>query len=150
MAKKIEPNLKERAIFLFNPRKGNEVFQERLKRERGAVTDAQSGPRMAATGYGNHGASTTINSLVGWLAGGGSAEDDVDLHGALLRKRSRDLYAGGGLARSGVTTMTTNVVGWGIQPKPKIDGEALGMTDEACDEWERIALREFALWAETW
>ena len=149
MAKKIEPNLKERAIFLFNPRKGNEVFQERLKRERGAVTDTQSGPRMAATGYGNHGASTTINSLVGWLAGGGSAEDDVDLHGALLRKRSRDLYAGGGLARSGVTTMTTNVVGWGIQPKPKIDGEALGMTDEACDEWERIALREFALWAET-
>lgn len=149
MANKHEPNWKERAIFLFNPKKGNEVFQERLRREHDAAADEQHSPRMAATGYGNHGASTTINSLVGWLAGGGSAEDDVDLHGATLRKRSRDLYAGGGLARSGVTTMTTNVVGWGIQPKPKIDGEALGMTDEACDEWERIALREFALWAES-
>ena len=149
MANKHEPNWKERAIFLFNPKKGNEVFQERLRREHDAAADEQRSPRMAATGYGNHGASTTINSLVGWLAGGGSAEDDVDLHGATLRKRSRDLYAGGGLARSGVTTMTTNVVGWGIQPKPKIDGEALGMTDEACDEWERIALREFALWAES-
>lgn len=105
--------------------------------------------RMAASGYGNHGASTLLNSLVGWLVGGGAAEDDIDLHGALLRKRARDLYAGGGLARSGPATLTTNVVGWGIQPKPKIDGELLGMSDEACDEWERKALKEFKLWAES-
>lgn len=148
MAKKIEPNLKERAVFLVNPKKGNDMFLKRIREERGAISDREQ-PRMAATGYGNHGASTTINSLLGWLPGGGSAEDDVDLHGALLRKRSRDLYAGGGLARSGIATMTTNVVGWGIQPKPKIDGELLGMSDEACDEWERTALREFALWAES-
>lgn len=145
--KKTEPNLKERAVFLISPRMGNEMYRKRLQDEKGKGERDQ--PRMAATGYGNHGASTTINSMIGWIAGGGSAEDDVDLHGALLRKRSRDLYAGGGLARSGIATMTTNVVGWGIQPKPKIDGELLGMTDEACDEWERIALREFALWADS-
>ncbi len=148
MSKKIEPNFKERAVFLFNPKMGNEMFQKRIREERGSVSEREQ-PKMAATGYGNHGASTTINSLLGWIAGGGSAEDDVDLHGALLRKRSRDLYAGGGLARSGIATMTTNVVGWGIQPKPKIDGELLGMSDEACDEWERNALREFNLWAES-
>lgn len=147
MARKIEPNLRERALFLFSPKRGNEAYLRRVREERKTQTDHS--PRMAATGYGNHGASTTLNSLIGWMAGGGSAEDDVDLHGATLRKRSRDLYAGGGLGRGGCSTLTTNVVGWGIQPKPKIDGDALGMTDEACDEWERLALREFNLWAES-
>lgn len=107
----------------------------------------RSGPMMA-NGYGNHGASRTLNSLVGWIASGGSAEDDIDLHGALLRQRARDLYAGGGLGRSGPATLVTNVVGWGIQPKPKIDGELLGMDDEACAAWERNAMREFRIWAE--
>lgn len=143
---KQDPNLRERALFLFSPKRANKVYRDRLLREGQQGGDGKS--RMAATGYGNHGASTTLNSMVGWLVGGGSAEDDIDLHGALLRQRARDLYAGGGLARSGPATLTTNVVGWGIQPKPKIDGEALGLTDEARDEWERNTLREFRLWAE--
>lgn len=148
MGKQYEMNLSERVVAVISPNRGEKMFAERVQRER-AKSGGKDNVRMAATGYGNHGASTTINSLVGWIAGGGSAEDDVDLHGATLRKRSRDLYAGGGLARSGVSTLTTNVVGWGIQPKPKIDGAALGMSDEACDEWEQNALREFALWSET-
>lgn len=143
---KQDPNLRERVLFLFSPKRANKVYRDRLLREGQNGSDGKS--RMAATGYGNHGASTTLNSMVGWLVGGGSAEDDIDLHGALLRQRARDLYAGGGLARSGPATLTTNVVGWGIQPKPKIDGEALGLTDEARDEWERNTLREFRLWAE--
>ena len=148
MAHKYTPNLRERALFLINPEKGNEAFLRRVKQER-ASQQQDNAPRMAATGYGNHGASTTLNSMIGWIAGGGSAEDDVDLHGATLRKRSRDLYAGGGLAKSGCATLTTNVVGWGIHPKPKIDGETLGMSDEACTEWERKTLKEFNLWAKS-
>lgn len=145
MKKKEQPNLRERALFLVSPELGNKRFLERIARER---TQQQPEKKsMAASGYGNHGASTTLNSLVGWIVNGGSAEDDIDLHGATLRQRARDLYAGGGLARSGPMTLTTNVVGWGIQPKPKIDGEALGMSDEACSEWERNTLREFNLWA---
>ena len=143
---KSEPNLRERALFLLSPKRGNEKFQERLRREAAESTDTPI--KMASTGYGNHGASRTLNSLVGWLAGGGSAEDDIDLHGSLLRQRARDLYAGGGLGRSGPATLTTNVVGWGIHPRPKIDRELLGLSDEACEEWERITLREFKLWAE--
>lgn len=149
---KAKPKLRERALFLFHPDAGNRAYRRRLAQEREAAGERAPslphGTRMAATGYGNHGASTTLNSLVGWLVGGGSAEDDSDLHGALLRARSRDLYAGGGLARSGIDVLTNNVVAWGIRPKPSIDGEALGMSEEACDEWERIALREFRLWAE--
>ena len=100
------------------------------------------------TGYGNHGASRYMNSMIGWLAGGGSATEDIDLHGSLLRIRARDLYAGGGLARSGINALRTNVVGIGIQPKPKIDGAVLHMSDEECREWERLTLQEFRLFAE--
>ena len=39
-------------------------------------------------------------------------------------------------------------MGWGIQPKPKIDGDFLGMADEAREEAERTIAREFRLWAE--
>ena len=98
--------------------------------------------------YGNHGASQTLNSMIGWVVNGGAAEDDIDEYGSTLRQRSRDLFDGGGLARSGPTTLTTSVVGWGIQPKPKIDGDFLGMSEELREETERNILREFKLWAE--
>lgn len=142
--KPVKPNLWERALYVAAPGKAREAFERRAARH-----GQSDRAKMAATGYGNYGASTTLNSMIGWIVNGGSAEDDIDLHGATLRKRARDLYAGGGLARSGPATLSTSVVGWGIQPKPKIDGEALQMSDEACDEWERKTLREFKLWAES-
>lgn len=103
-----------------------------------------SAPRMS---YGSHGASQTLNSMVGWIIDAGNAEDNIDLYSSTLRKRARDLYTGGGLARSGPETLTTSVVGWGILPKPKIDGDYLGMTDEAREEAEKAIAREFRLWA---
>lgn len=143
-----EPNFRERALFLVNPKRGSKAYNDRLTRENGAAKPDSGTPKKAVSYYGRHGASTTLNSMLGWLVGGGGAEDDVDLHGALLRKRARDLYAGGGLARSGPNTLTTNVIGWGNVPKPKIDGDLLKMSEEAVDEWERNTLREFKLWAE--
>lgn len=143
-----EVNLRERIAFALNPERGRKLYAERMSKERDEEKQHRGGEvRMAGTGYANHGASTTLTSLVGWIVGGGAAEDDLDLNGSTLRTRARDLYAGGGLARSGPSVLTTNVVGWGIQPKPKIDAEVLGMTDEAADEWERNTLREFRLWA---
>ena len=124
---KRDPTILERFINLFRGEKKTES------------------PRMS---YGKHGASQTLNSMVGWLVDAGNAEDDIDLFSSTLRKRARDLYAGGGLARSGPQSLTTSVVGWGIQPKPKIDGEFLGMTDDEREEAERQIVREFRLWAE--
>jgi lambda family phage portal protein len=143
-----DPTFRERALFLFNPTKGNEVYRERIKREREQeATEGQTAaaPRMS---YGSHGASQTLNSMVGWIIEAGNAEDNIDLYSSTLRQRSRDLYAGGGLGRSGPQALFTAVVGWGIQPKPKIDGDFLGMADEAREEAERTIAREFRLWAE--
>lgn len=142
----MEPNFVERALYLISPKAGEHAYQKRVKaeKEKSGVQDVKN----AVSGYGRHGASGTLNSLIGWIVGGSDAEGDIDVHGSTLRKRARDLYAGGGLGRSGPATLTTNVVGWGIQPKPKIDGEALGLSEEECDAWERNTLREFQLWAE--
>lgn len=104
------------------------------------------GAKMAA-GYGGHGASTSKSSMLGWVLSGGAPEDDSDLNGALLRRRARDLDMGGGIARAAVGTETTTVVGTGLIPKPAIDYEALGLTEEAAKEWEKITKREFAFWA---
>jgi lambda family phage portal protein len=150
--KKQYPNMLERAVYFLSPEKGSGMFLKRLRKEQEIKTpaDTKTGgeAKMAVSGYGRHGASTTLNSLIGWLTGGGSAEDDIDVHGALLRERSRDLVAGGGLARSGINAMVTSVIGWGVQPKPKIDKDFLKLSDEAADAWEAQALREWKLWAE--
>lgn len=143
---KNEPTFRERALFLFNPKRGSKAYRERVKREREQEkTGEAAAPRMS---YGSHGASQTLNSMVGWIIDAGNAEDNIDLYSSTLRQRARDLYAGGGLGRSGPTALATAVVGWGIQPKPKIDGDYLGMTDEAREEAEQNILREFRLWAE--
>ncbi len=144
-------NLRERLTSIINPQKGVERYRTRLEEERRErVKETVDAVRQAsASGYRYHGASTTKNSLIGWITGGGSAEDDIDLQGSTLRIRSRDLYAGGGLGRGAPSTMVTNVVGWGIRPKPKIDRELLGLSEEAAAEWEKAALREFTLWAKT-
>ena len=115
------------------------------RRENPGARRSGNTPRMS---YGSHGASQTLNSLVGWIVDAGNAEDNIDLYSSTLRKRARDLYAGGGLARSGPKTLTTSTVGWGILPKPKIDGEFLGLSDEERAETEQAILREFRLWAE--
>ena len=147
MAKR-DPTLIERALYLVSPRRGNDAYNRRLRRDYpGEQRERRraSGPQMS---YADHGASGTLNSLIGWITNPGNAEDDIDLNSSKLRERARDLYEGGGLARSGPETLTTSVVGWGIHPKPEIDGEFLNMTDEAREEAERNILREFKLWAE--
>ena len=145
-----KPTFRERALYLVNPKKGNDAYNARLRKERAQEAPKENqraggGPRMS---YASHGASSTLNSLIGWIVDAGNAEDSIDLQSSKLRQRARDLYEGGGLARSGPETLTTSVVGWGIQPKPKIDGDFLGMTDEAREEAEQAILREWKLWAE--
>ena len=144
-----KPTFRERALYLVSPKRGSEAYRKRREQDQAHEQEvgrsSAAAPRMS---YGSHGASQTLNSMIGWVVDAGNAEDNIDLYSSTLRQRARDLYAGGGLGRSGPQTLTTSVVGWGIQPKPKIDGDYLKMTDEAREEAERNILREFRLWAE--
>lgn len=141
MINQVKANLLERALNVIAPAAAANAYQKRVRGMAGGVT--------MASGYGNHGASRTKNYALGWPARGGAPEDDIDLHGKLLRARARDLDAGGGLARAATRTMKTSVVGAKLMPKPEIDFVTLGMSEDAAMEWQRLAEREFALWAES-
>ena len=105
--------------------------------------------KILNSGYGNYGASHNKKSLIGWVHGGGSANEDIQSHLSTLRQRSRDLYAGVPLATGAVKTMRTNVVGAGLVLKSQIDYEFLGLTEEQAQQLESDIEREFALWAES-
>ena len=53
-----EPTFSERALFLFNPKRGTEAYRERLKREETQERQKSAAPKMS---YGSHGASQTLN-----------------------------------------------------------------------------------------
>ncbi|MFS0766047.1 phage portal protein [Peribacillus phoenicis] len=123
-----------------------------------AVISPQTGLKRASArkqlqvlnqGYGNHGASTKKKSLLGWLAGSGSALEDIEYNVDKLRGRSRDLYMGVPLATGALKTMRTNVIGSGLKLNAQIDYEYLNLTTDQADLWETQVEREFSLWAES-
>ncbi|MFH5187121.1 phage portal protein [Paenibacillus sp. TAB 01] len=102
------------------------------------------------SGYSHHGASRTKKSLLGWLFGGGSPNEDIIDNLDTLRQRSRDLYMGGAaLATGGIKTARTNIVGTGLRLKPAIDGDFLGLSDDEVQDLKRVIEREFNYWAES-
>lgn len=101
------------------------------------------------SGYGEYGANLVKKALKGWLVSGGSAQEDIHENLDTLRIRSRDLYMGVPLATGALKRYKTNVVGSGLTPKPILDGELLGLSDEQVEELEKQISREFALWADS-
>jgi lambda family phage portal protein len=106
------------------------------------------GGNVSASGYGNYGASRIKKGLLGWLYGGGSADEDIHAELQTLRERTRDLYMGVPIATGALKTMRTNVVGAGLKLQSAIDSDALGITPERARELEKSIEREFALWAD--
>lgn len=101
------------------------------------------------SGYGNHGASYARKSLLGWLTGGKSADEDIVDNIDTLRARSRDLFMGSPIATAAVKAIRTNVVGSGLMLNAKIDFDYLGLTPEQARVIERNIEREWELWAES-
>ena len=81
-------------------------------------------------GYSEVGASHTRKALKGFTAKSGSPNEDINYNLDTLRQRSRILAMSGGLATSALKTTRTNVIGLGLLPKPAIDKDILGLTDE--------------------
>lgn len=100
-------------------------------------------------GYSHHGASTAKKSLLGWMSSGGSPDDDITDNRDKLVERSRDLFMGAPLATGAAKTMRTNVVGAGIKLKAAVDYDALGISLEEANAWERRTEREFSFFAKT-
>jgi lambda family phage portal protein len=100
------------------------------------------------TGYGNYGANTQKNSLIGWLYGGGDADRDIGLNVQVLRERSRDAFMGIPLAAGAIETLDTNVIGEGLYPAPNVDGEALGLDPKQTASLNKEIAEKYCWWAD--
>lgn len=99
-------------------------------------------------GYGEAGASWTRTAVKGFDAQSGSPREDINDNNFTLRQRARMLYMAAPIATSAIRTNRTNVVGVGLKLKSRIDREALGLSPEQAEAWQKNTEREFALWAE--
>lgn len=126
-----------------NTIKSNTNINEQ-SRQRAPVAQA---PRVVNKGYGDAGASWKKKALKGFTAESGSPRDDIDQYNSTLRQRARMLYMAAPIATSAIRTNRTNVVGSGLKLKSRINREALGLTQEQADAWEKKTEAEFELWA---
>lgn len=105
------------------------------------------GGRVLNKGYSEGGASYTSKVMKGMVPNSGGPREDIDYNLQTLRERCRMLYMDAPLCASAINTNRTNVVGVGLRLKSTIDREALGMTQEAAEEWQKNTEAEFNLWA---
>ena len=112
-------------------------------------TAARKRIKILNSGYSEYGASRIKKSLIGWLFGGGSADEDIHEHLPTLRQRSRDLYMGVPIATGAIKTMRTNIVGWGLRLKSQVDYEFLKLNEDEARALKQKIEREFSLWADS-
>ncbi|WP_260579150.1 phage portal protein [Vreelandella populi] len=97
----------------------------------------------------HRGASRMLRSMLSWLPGLGSPRQDTPTsERETLIARSRDAYRNHMMGRAAISRAATNVVGMGLTLRPNVDGEVLGLDDEATDTLNDELARGFRLWAE--
>ena len=95
------------------------------------------------------GADKKRRSMSQWNTTSGDFNTDVLPELQQLRERSEDLYRNNMIAAGAIQTKTTAIVGRGLTAHPRIDAEAIGITEEQADAWEVIAAREWSLFSES-
>ena len=123
----------DKAISVFSPKAG---FRRRMYREAIKLSESFTAYKGASR--------SRLRS--NWLPGHGSADEDLLPELSDIRERSRDLNRNDAHA-SGITgTMTVNVVGSGIRPQSRIDKEALGVSEEPANIFQKTAEKCFRRW----
>lgn len=88
-------------------------------------------------------------SMSGFNPRGGDADADSLFDLEDLRNRSRDLNRNTPIATGAIGTNVTHVVGSGLKMQSRIDREALGLTEQQAEEWQKNTEREFSGWAKS-
>lgn len=132
------PTRLDRAIELVSPAWG-------LRRRQARLGIALSAASWGQGGY--VGASRKRTATQEWRTSGLSPNDALLPDLPVLRERSQDAIRNNAIARGAVGGVVTSVVGTGLQARPRIDREALGLDDKAAEAWQAQALRIWSLWA---
>ena len=130
----VTPSVLDRAIGFFSPKSAVKRLRSKMALEMLNSYD---------------GASRSRRSLKEWNPGNNDADSDILDDLPLLRERSRDLIRNNPLASGAIKTKVSNVIGTGLKLQSRIDREALGLTDEEADAWERVAEREWRMFWES-
>lgn len=125
----------------------SEVLKAKLKILDMVMTSDNDG--VTNSGYSHGAASRRRTWAREWNAESGSAKRDIEENRKLLRERGRDLFMNAPLAAGAVKSSRTSCVGPGLVPKPKIDYEFIGITQEEANNLQRLIKKEFAIWAES-
>ncbi|MCB5743539.1 MULTISPECIES: phage portal protein [Veillonella] len=119
----------------------------RTRGARNRTITVRSSREILNSGYSNHGANTSKAANRGYITDSKDACHDIDNNFKMLRARSVDLQQGVPIAAGALKTNKTNVIGPGLKLKANIRFEALGLTVDQKNEWERNTEQEFAMWA---
>ena len=95
------------------------------------------------------GASKSRRQTLSYNPGGGDADADTLTDLEALRNRSRDLLRNTPIATGAVGTNVVHVIGVGLKMQSRIDREALGMTEDEAETWQKKTEREFNFWAKS-
>jgi lambda family phage portal protein len=144
----------------FDNYKKKKALQRELETARLAEEAEKSKARVAAmraqtqaieqftnSGYSHGGASRRQTWAEKYDATSYSARSDIEKNRKTLRERTRDLAMNAPIGTAAVNVTRTNVVGAGLVPKPKIDYEFLGISQEEAMALQQKIKKEFDLWA---
>ena len=129
----VQWTLADRFATWLNPRAGAERLQSRVQMS------------IAAGGY--SGGKRDRRATRNWRPRQTSVNEELSADLPDLRSRSRDLARNVPIATGAINTVVTSVVGDGLMLQSQVDRDALGLTPEAAEAWQRQAEREFAIWA---
>lgn len=118
-----------------------------LINKRMELFDSFFGKDVSNSGYSNGGAARNKTWSREWNSESLSPKSDIEENRKVLRERSRDLAMNAPLGTAAVASTRTNCVGSGLSPKPRIDYEFLGMSEEAAKELQKQIKKEFDIWA---
>lgn len=122
----------DRLVAWWNPAAGMERLKSRV---------------VLASAGGYTGGKRDRRATRNWRPGGTSINEELTVDLPDLRARSRDLARNVPIATGAINTVVTSVVGDGLVLQVQVDREALGLTQDQAEAWQRSAEREFAIWA---
>lgn len=133
------------AVSLVNPRAG--AMREAFRGIKESKAFKRSVARVKNSGF--YRGRRKGNSLGGWNTRETAANEDLKYSLEDLRNDSNDLVLNNAIGGGAIDTFVTNVVGTGLTLNSIIDHEYLGMEEEAAQEWQEKAEREFKLFSKS-
>ncbi len=93
-----------------------------------------------------HQGARTSRTTANWVTGQHSADTVLYSDRQILVDRSRDLNRNNPIASGITNTLVTNAIHTGLKPQSRIDHEALGITEDQAETFQKQAEKVYARW----